>query len=148
MANFDFSKVKDLTWDPKRWPNFSRKDGSPEAWMRCRHTGRLAMSPEFLDKLQYFRIHYFPFPMIGTSGYRHPTHPTEARKSGGPGTHSTGRAGDFAVSHQLGFKFLKAAMSSGLFTGIGVHQKGTGRFIHLDDLPEGFQWVRPTIWTY
>jgi zinc D-Ala-D-Ala carboxypeptidase len=30
------------------------------------------------------------------------------------------------------------------FTGIGVQQKGTGRFLHLDTLEN----LRPTVWSY
>ena len=149
--NFDFKAIaaKQLVWDPKRWPNFTNKLGEPESWMICKETGLLCMNPVFLDKLQDFRVNWFPYPMIGTSGYRHPSHPVEARKTNGPGAHSTGRAADFAVSYLLAFKFAEAAFKSNLFTGIGINQKGSGRFIHLDDIDEGWEKIpRPRIWSY
>lgn len=135
-----------LVWDPVRWPNFTRSNGEPEHWIRCRHTGLLRMAPDFLDKIQTLR-NIYGFPMYGTSGYRHPTHPIEAAKAS-PGPHSTGRAADFGCSHESSFRLLEAIVKSGLFTGIGLHQKGTGRFIHVDDLPESPGMPRPTTWTY
>jgi len=40
---------------------------------------------------------------------------------------------------------LKIALEEGM-TGIGVQQKGSGRFLHLDDVTEEIQ--RPWIWSY
>jgi hypothetical protein len=42
---------------------------------------------------------------------------------------------------------LKLALEAG-FTGIGVAQKGSGRFMHLDDLLNDEGQPRPTIWSY
>jgi zinc D-Ala-D-Ala carboxypeptidase len=39
---------------------------------------------------------------------------------------------------------LRLAFKLG-FTGIGVQQKGSGRFIHLDTMEGG---TRPTVWSY
>jgi hypothetical protein len=34
------------------------------------------------------------------------------------------------------------------FTGIGIAQKGEGRYVHLDDLPSVEGQPRPTLWSY
>jgi zinc D-Ala-D-Ala carboxypeptidase len=78
-----------------------------------------------------------------TSGYRCPKHPIEAKKAA-PGAHSTGLACDIGVSGSEAYQVLSLAMELG-FTGIGVQQKGTGRFIHVD-LTVGQN--RPTVWSY
>jgi zinc D-Ala-D-Ala carboxypeptidase len=119
-----------------RYPNFSASE------FVCRHTGNENMQQEFMDKLQALRFAYGK-PMRITSGYRHPTHPIEARKNA-PGPHTTGCAVDIAVSRGDAYRVLELAFALG-FTGIGVQQKGDGRYIHLDTLTED---ARPTIWSY
>lgn len=126
--------------DWNRYPSFRAQE------FRCRHTGELHMEPAFLDRLQRLRTAYAR-PMVITSGYRHPTHPIEAAKAGGPGPHSTGRACDIAVSGADALRLVALAVDFG-FTGVGVAQKGTARFIHLDDLERNAQRPRPTIWSY
>jgi len=42
---------------------------------------------------------------------------------------------------------LREALILG-FTGIGINQKGTGRFLHLDLLPNLLLHPRPTVWSY
>jgi uncharacterized protein YcbK (DUF882 family) len=103
------------------------------------------MDELFLSKIDRLR-EAFGRPLIATSAYRHPTHPVESRKAK-PGSHSSGRAIDLAVSGSEAHKLLTLAMASGDFTGIGVNQKGAARFIHLDDLTER-EAVRPTVWSY
>jgi zinc D-Ala-D-Ala carboxypeptidase len=49
-----------------------------------------------------------------------------------------------AVDGQQAHKLLKLAFELG-FTGIGVNQKTSGRFIHLDTLTEA---PRPNVWSY
>ena len=120
------------------WPNFT------EAEFKCSHTGKCRMHAGFMDRLQQLRTRYGR-PMVITSGYRDATHPIEARKAS-PGAHSTGRAADIAVDRGEAYALLKMALELG-FTGIGINQKGSGRFIHLDDLPGG-DHLRPTIWSY
>ena len=68
-----------------------------------------------------------------TSGFRDVTHPIEAKKKKTPGAHTTGCAADIAVSREDAFDLLSLALTKG-FTGIGIQQKGSGRFIHLDTL--------------
>ena len=115
------------------YPNFS------EAEFRCSHCGKQAMRPEFLSKLQALRNAY-KRPMAVTSGYRCPDHPIEKVKAT-PGMHTTGLACDIGVQGADAHEVLRLAMQMG-FTGIGVQQKGTGRFIHLDTRPA------PTVWSY
>lgn len=128
--------ITDQNWQPERWPNFSPDE------LRCKHTGTLQMEPDFLDRLQHLRD-TLDKPLRITSGYRHRTHPVEARKSA-PGVHAKGCAVDIACDGRLAHEILKAAFAQG-FTGIGVSQKGGGRFVHLDTWEEG---PRPTCWSY
>jgi zinc D-Ala-D-Ala carboxypeptidase len=114
--------------------------------MRCKcGCNQDGMSADFMERLTSLRADWGQ-PMRVTSAYRCPNHPIEAKKAK-PGTHASGRAVDIAVQGEDAYKFLCAALGHG-FTGIGVQQKGGGRFIHLDDLtgPEGFP--RPNIWSY
>lgn len=120
-------------------PSFSRHE------FACAHCGRAEMDSDFLWRLQDLRDSYGK-PMRVTSGFRCPQHPIEARKAK-PGTHSTGRAVDIAVSRGEAYALLRLAIRMG-FTGIGVQQKGEGRFLHLDDLTSQEGWPRPTIWSY
>ena len=110
----------------------------------CRHTGKCEMSPDFMARLQKLRSVYGKAMTI-TSGYRHPSHPIEAAKLS-PGAHSTGRAADIAVQGADAVRLLHLALQCG-FTGIGIQQKGGGRFIHLDDIGNGYL-PRPAIWSY
>lgn len=98
-----------------------------------------------MDMLTKLRVAYAK-PMRVTSAYRHPTHPIEAKKPKG-GTHTTGRAVDIAVDRGEAYELLGLALEIG-FTGIGVQQKGNGRFLHLDNLESESGFVRPTIWSY
>jgi len=86
------------------------------------------------------------FPFTITSAYRDPTHPIEAKKSK-PGAHASGRAIDIAVRGDKALKLIRVAFEFGI-TGIGVQQKGGGRFIHLDDLGLSEGFARPNIWSY
>ena len=117
------------------YPNFT------EAEFRCRHTGKVAMVPEFMARLQRLRKAYGS-PMVITSGYRAPEHPIEARKAS-PGEHSSGRAADIEIRGPEAIRLIALAHLNG-FTRIGVQQKGEGRFIHLGDSPN----FPPGIWSY
>jgi len=118
------------------YANFSKKE------FDCTHCGENQMTPEFMSKLQALRMKYGK-PMRITSGYRCPEHPIEAKKAK-PGAHSSGCACDVGVEGQDAYQLLKLAFELG-FTGIGVQQKGNGRFIHLDILD---QPPRPNVWSY
>lgn len=101
--------------------------------------GTTKMDQAFVGRLNALREAYGK-PLRVSSGYRCPKHPIEAKKAT-TGMHTTGKAVDFAVERADAVKLLSIALQMG-FNGIGVQQKGTGRFIHLDDRPE------QTIWSY
>jgi len=113
--------------------------------LKCSHTGFCNMQQSFLDQLNILR-ETFGKPLTITSGFRDVTHPIEARKKT-PGAHTTGQAVDIAVSREDAYKLLLIALNSG-YTGIGINQKGNGRFIHLDTLVTTNSRPRPTIWSY
>ena len=116
--------------------------------LRCKHTGECKMDQNFLAKLDALREAYGK-PIMLSSAYRHPTHPVEARKrSTSPGAHTTGRAVDIKCSRSQAHAILTLAMTSEMFTGVGINQKGVGRFIHLDDLEGTAIQPRPTVWSY
>lgn len=127
--------MTDTTVTDTAWPYrfFTRAE------MACKHTGRCVMDPTFMRKLETLR-QQFGKPMIVTSGFRDPSHPEEAKKAE-PGTHSQGIAVDIAVRGADAVVLLTLALSLG-FTGVGVSQKGTSRFLHLDTRAE------PMIWSY
>jgi uncharacterized protein YcbK (DUF882 family) len=120
-----------------KYPNFSAKE------FQCSHCGAGGIREEVVAKLQAMRIEYGK-PMKITSGYRCPQHPIEAKKSV-PGAHALGLAADIGVEGAEAHRILGLAFLQG-FNGIGVQQKGTGRFIHVDirsgELPT------PAVWSY
>lgn len=126
------------------YPNFSRSE------FACQHCGRAEMDEDFMWRLQDLREAYGK-PMRVTSGYRCPQHPIESGKKS-LGAHTTGRAVDIGVTRGDAYSLLRLAIRMG-FTGIGVQQKGEGRFLHLDDITakedfDGKKFPRPTIWSY
>ncbi len=127
-----------LDWS--RWPHFA------EAEMRCKGSGRCAMDPTFMDRLEALRV-AFGRPMPVTSGYRAPEHNAKVSATGRDGPHTTGRAVDVAVAGAEALTLVGLAIARG-FTGIGVAQKGAARFIHLDDLSPGGRHPRPALWSY
>lgn len=126
------------------WKHFRREE------FRCRGGdccgGSNLVADDFVDMLDRLREACgFPFPI--TSGYRCSTHNQRVSSSGPNGPHTSGRAADIAVSHERAFRVVQLALQMG-FTGVGVQQKGGGRFIHLDTLENGPGRPRPTIWSY
>ena len=95
-----------------------------------------------IDKLDKLRS-TLGFPLIITSGYRCPDHNDKVSSTGRTGPHTTGKAADLGVSRKQAYEVLKVALNMG-FMGIGINQKGGGRFIHLDMISTG----RPTVWSY
>jgi len=122
--------------DWTKYPNFKAAE------FNCTHCGKNEMQPEFMARLQSLRTAYGK-PMRITSGYRCKDHPIEAKKAA-PGAHASGCACDIGVEGADAHRLLTYAFAAG-FTGIGVQQKGTGRFIHLDTLTKP---LRPTVWSY
>ena len=122
--------------DWNKYPNFSAKE------FDCTHCGKNEMRADFMERLQALRNAYGK-PMRITSGFRCAEHPIEAKKAK-PGSHASGCACDIGIDGPDAHQLLSIALQLG-FTGIGVQQKGSGRFIHLDTLTSG---VRPTVWSY
>lgn len=107
--------------------------------------GQNKMDPQTLNRFDALRAQYGK-PLIVTSGYRCPDHNAKVSGTGRNGPHTTGQAADFAVDRGDAHRLLQIAATMG-FTGIGVQQKGGGRFIHLDTL-QPHQAPRPTVWSY
>lgn len=120
--------------------------------LRCHGTtcgcgGQMQMSPIMMPKLVAVRRRV-GFPMPIDSGYRCPRHNAEVSHTGISGPHTTGHAVDVLVRGTDAFRLIEAAIAEG-FTGIGVQQKGEGRYIHLDDLTQADGFAsRPWVWSY
>ena len=118
------------------WPNFTERE------LRCKcGCNRTNPNPEwvpFMDKIQKLR------EIIGeqlpvSSAYRCPDHPIEAKKA--KAGHHSHAAIDLQVSYGLAHRVITEGLKLG-FTGLGVSQKGSGRFIHFD------LRTTPTVWSY
>lgn len=116
--------------------------------MRCQcGCNQDGMDADFMERLTSLRADWGK-PMVVNSAYRCPKHPIEARKKPGTvGAHTTGRAADISIAGEDAYLMLCAALGHG-FTGIGVQQKGSGRFLHLDDLTKDEKSARPRLWSY
>lgn len=122
------------------WEHFSPSE------MMCRcGCGQTVVDREFMDRLEALRADYGK-AMPVTSGYRCPKHNQSVSSTGATGPHTTGRAVDIAVRGFDDVTLLICLARTHGFTGIGINQKGEGRFIHLDDLAEPYP--RPSLWTY
>ena len=119
------------------WPykNFT------QAELACKHCGKEGIKPEFMDRLQALRTAYNA-PMPISSAYRCPDHPIEKAKGSVSGTHAQGIAADIAVQGKDAHRLMALAFQMG-FKGIGVQQKGSGRFIHLDLRDSETVWSYP-----
>ena len=111
----------------------------------CSHTHTCEMDQDFINKLNKLREE-FGKPLIINSGYRSPEHPIEYVKQT-PGALASGKACDISVSRADALKLLELALKLG-FTGYGLNQKGSSRYIHLDTLENSKERPRPSIWTY
>ena len=107
----------------------------------CKHTGKNEMQPEFMAKLQLLREKYGK-PVIITSGYRHWTHPVEARKGHTTGEHTRGTCCDIACTSGADrYQIVQLALQLS-FPRIGIAKN----FIHLGIGGAGLP--SPTIWDY
>lgn len=121
---------------PARWteyPNFTAAE------FDCRHTGKNEMKHEFMRVLQAIRADYGKAMQI-TSGFRHPTHPVEARKGHANGEHTRGACADVACTNGADrYLLVQLALKHGV-TRIGV----ASSFIHMGiggpGLPERVIW--------
>ncbi len=112
----------------------------------CRCGCGFDLEPSFKAKLDQLREAYGK-PLAMSSGARCPSYNAKVSSTGRTGPHTTGRAADLRVSRKDAYNLLGQALAWG-FTGIGVQQKGEGRFLHVDDLPDGPTQPRPTVWSY
>lgn len=122
-----YKTATDYPWDAKRWPNFK-----PEEF-DCKGTGRMAIDPEALDKLQKLRnVIGKPFRVV--SAYRSPEH--NAAVGGAEySQHMYGRAFDISMNGINQEAFVRAAINCG-FDGIGTYKT----FTHVDTRGEKARW--------
>lgn len=125
--------------DWSRYPNFSAKE------FACQHCGQGGVDERLLFVLQEIRQDA-GFPFIITSGFRCNEHPIEKKKSS-PGVHADGLAVDISCSGGQAHKLLKLILQRNV-PGIGIQQKGSGRFIHMDIAENKESRPRPWIWSY
>ena len=109
----------------------------------CRCGCGMLPAQDFMDKIEKLRV-AFGKPLKVTSAARCPAHNAKVSGTGLTGPHTSGRAIDLGVQGAEAHEVLTLALAM-RFTGIGVNQKGGGRFLHLDDLTNG---SRPTVWSY
>lgn len=121
---------------PARWgqyPNFKKSE------FDCRHTGHNEMKHEFMLVLQAIRTEYGK-PMSPSSGYRHPSHPVEARKGHSNGEHTQGTCADIECDSSADrFVLVRLALKHGV-TRIGIAKN----FLHFGiggrGLPDNVIW--------
>jgi zinc D-Ala-D-Ala carboxypeptidase len=126
-----------MTYTPQyfKWSEFDQR-GYPGS-------GEQYMDRNFVSLLDQLRERC-GFPLTVTSGYRSPEYNSVVSNTGENGPHTTGRAVDLRCDGQQAYTILHHAFALG-FTGIGVRQKGTSRFLHLDNLTSN---PRPNVWSY
>lgn len=122
--------------DWAKYKNFEKEE------FDCHETNTNEMRDSFLALLQQLRDELGE-PMRISSGYRDPRHSIEAAKSA-PGVHTRGLACDIACDGQMAYRIVQIAIKLG-FTGIGISQSGSMRFVHLDTFTGA---PRPNIWSY
>jgi len=123
------------------WRHFSLSEFACKGADCC--GGLVLMDHGFIDRIDELR-EAVGFSLRISSGYRCPAHNQRVSSTGPNGPHTTGKAADIDVDRTRSWYVLREAMLMG-FTGIGVHQKGSRRFLHLDDLETQ---PRPTTWSY
>ena len=130
----------------QNYPNFSPIEFACKGENCC--GGRSDMDDEFMAALQRLRTE-LGFALGVTSGFRCPEYNEVVSSTGRDGPHTSGKAADLAVDRMQTWQLLmRLGMGNFVFTGIGLKQKGGGRFIHLDTLTEPEHSPRPTVWTY
>lgn len=99
------------------------------------------MKDHFLIKLDRLR-QICGFPIVMSSGYRCPEHEVNP-----DGPHGDGLAADLKVEGKQAY-IVQQNANILKFRGIGIKQKGEGRFIHVDDAQASLERPRPAIWSY
>ena len=126
-------------------PKKEEKNYFKQKELACRHTGDQGFDPDFLKTLNAIREECgFSFAL--SSAYRSPEHPIEARKEV-KGAHTHGKAVDILASGENALEIIRVAQKHGIQR-IGIQQKGSGRFIHLDACTEEDGFPCPAIWSY
>lgn len=105
------------------------------------------MSNEFLVHLDELRRRC-GFPFVINSGYRSPEYNKKVSSTGENGPHTTGKAADINCNSEQAYIIVREAVCMGVFTGIGISQKGNARFVHLDILTKKEGFPRPAMWSY
>ena len=124
---------------------FSKKELQCRCGQYCDYA--CPMDADFIQRLDDLRER-FAKPVRVTSGYRCPQHNSNVSSTGASGPHPSGNARAFGVSRDDAHALLRIAMDMN-FSGIGIAQKGSGRFIHLDDLTASeTNNMRPWLWSY
>jgi len=116
------------------WRNFKIEE------FACSHCGANETKEELVSLLQDLRDR-LGVPVLITSGYRCPEYNAQVSATGKTGPHTTGLAADIAVDREAACNLLEQALQMP-FRGIGINQKGNGRFVHLDitDRPTRTMW--------
>ena len=117
-----------------------------KAELACKCGCGMLPEQDFMDKIEELRV-ACGFALIVTSAARCPDHNDKVSGTGRSGPHTTGRAIDLAVDRGKAYLITAMAIKRG-FSGLGFKQKGEGRFLHLDDLPNAPGQPRPVIWSY
>ena len=96
---------------PAKWGEYAN---FKKAEFDCKHTGQNEMKNEFMAVLQKIRTEYGKGMTI-TSGFRHPTHPIEARKGHANGEHTKGMCADIACTNGADrFRLVELALKHGI----------------------------------
>lgn len=127
-------------WDPGRWPNFTVY----EITCKC-GCNQVLIDETLMDDVQAIRDE-LGHGLVISSGYRCPDHNDRVSRTGPNGPHTKG-AVDLALLGGEALQALGVALSRGV-TGVGINQKGSGRFIHLDRLENDDGCPRAWIWSY
>jgi zinc D-Ala-D-Ala carboxypeptidase len=107
-------------WDKQKelYPNF------PKHEFDCSFSGRNEMKHEFMTVLQAIRNEYGPMSI--SSGFRHSTHPIEAKKMR-PGEHTFGMCADVRCNNGADrYRLITIALKHGI-TRIGIAKT----FVHI-----------------
>lgn len=123
-----YQRAADFPWNTQRWPDFKPTE------FDCKGTGRIALDPVALDKLQALRKEIGK-PFFIVSGYRSPEH--NRAVGGAPRSkHMEGIAFDIDTTRGINQETLKKAAERLGFNGIGTY----GNFIHVDTRPNRARW--------
>ena len=114
--------------------------------LRCKcGCGRVDMDAQFMARLEALRVS-INRPLTISSGFRC-VESELAKGRTGNSAHTKGRAVDVSIRGKEALELVRLCQTFG-FTGVGVSQFNTRRFIHLDDIEGTVTQPRPHIWSY